>query len=34
MEKIKLSSYVKKGVKNNYDSNGNNFYDTDLIITN
>lgn len=29
MEKIKLSSYVKKGVKNNYDSISGNFYDTD-----
>lgn len=32
MEKIKLSSYVKKGIKNNFDSKGNNFYDTEPII--
>ena len=35
MEKIKLSTYVKKGVRNNaYDSTGNNFYDTDQPIFN
>jgi hypothetical protein len=35
MEKIKLSSYVKKGVRNNgYNSTGNNFYDADQPIFN
>jgi len=35
MEKIKLSTYVKKGVRNNaYDSTGNNFYDADQPIFN
>ena len=30
MEKIKLSSYVKKGIRTNgFDSTGNNYYDTD-----
>lgn len=33
MEKIKLSTYVKKGVRNHgYDSTGNNFYDIDQPI--
>lgn len=35
MEKIKLSTYVKKGVRNNgYDSTNNNFYDADQPIFN
>ena len=34
MEKVKLSSYVKKGVKNNFDSSGANFYDSDQIVSN
>ncbi len=33
MQKIKLSTYVKKGVRNHgYDSTGNNFYDVDQPI--
>jgi hypothetical protein len=35
MEKIKLSTYVKKGVRSNgFDSTGNNFYDADQPIFN
>lgn len=34
MEKIKLSTYVKKGVRNGFDSTGNNFYDADQPIFN
>jgi hypothetical protein len=35
MEKIKLSTYVKKGVRNNgFDSTSNNFYDGDQPIFN